>query len=149
MGSFTGTPFTVDLSGACGHGCPDCDGCCGVNACGCSGLPTTLHISTTLVGPGPCHDSFAITWDATNTWWAGSGSMHCGVGCITAQTVEWRLFCSMGTWQLHRSCDNFTTFENVLVSSPVCSPFSLTISGTMDAACSSCGNFNYSGTVTA
>jgi hypothetical protein len=62
-----------------------CGPCCGLTACGCSGLPTTLHGSYTTLYPGAtCLDPFINgTISYTATYNPGSILIGGGIGTVT------------------------------------------------------------------
>jgi hypothetical protein len=127
MGSFIGPSFAFDLSAACGHGCPDCPSCCGISACGCSGIPQTLHASLKLsagsVGTCACGLPLTVTltYDAGTQRWSGTTAFG---SCGFSVTIV--IYCVSGVWKLDYSFSNgCASATGISAFTASCSPFDL------------------------
>lgn len=109
--------------------CADCP--CGINQCGCTDLPATLHL--TISGSGSCNfdGTYALTWDGSTGWYytgtypvpsigfacPSDGSNACAMVLTVNQPSEGRLCYEVGT------CG---TVSGTWKSTPSCSPPSWT-----------------------
>lgn len=152
MGSFTGTPFTVNLGQNCGCG-SDCPGCCG-QVCGdCSGIAGALHLTYTTDIANCTNTVAVLTWNPSTSRWEGSGETFvCGTFCdASGDAVAFRLKCTgigVNRFTLSHTCDNWSHSTDFVSTAFTCSPISISFGGITNGFCTICTSVSFSGTVT-
>jgi hypothetical protein len=116
--------------------------CCGGTYCGCTGIPSTLHITYPLNMPGIPTATATLTFDAVTNSWLGP-CLTPGTTFPTSTFTQFTFFCNNATTHAF----SLEVYESANSScSPRTGPVSL---GTPNSVASPCGaTFVWNGTFT-